>query len=425
MSFDSLGLSAELLRAVHEHGYTQPTPIQSQAIPVILEGRDILAGAQTGTGKTAGFTLPMLQRLSKNHDNTKRRVVRALVLTPTRELAAQVGESVRDYGRHLPLRSANIFGGVSINPQIATLRRGVDIVIATPGRLLDHVTQRTVDVSQLEILVLDEADRMLDMGFIHDIRRIIKLLPRQRQTLLFSATFSDEIKKLAHGLLQQPVLIEVAQRNTTAERIEQLIHPVDRDRKRELLTHLVETQNWQQVLVFTRTKHGANRLAEQLERDGIRADAIHGNKSQGARTRALQDFKTGCIRVLVATDIAARGLDIDQLPHVINFEMPNVAEDYVHRIGRTGRAGNDGLAISLVCMDEHKLLRDVEQLIKRDLPKLVIDGFEPDPKIKPEPIRKAPPPQGKPRHQAQRPKAKNDGGNHQNKPRAGGRRRAA
>ena len=425
MSFDSLGLSAELLRAVHEHGYTQPTPIQTQAIPVILDGRDILAGAQTGTGKTAGFTLPMLQHLSKNHDNAKRRVVRALVLTPTRELAAQVGESVREYGRHLPLRSANIFGGVSINPQIATLRRGVDIVIATPGRLLDHVSQRTVDLSRLEMLILDEADRMLDMGFIHDIRRIINLLPRQRQNLLFSATFSDEIKTLANGLLQQPVLIEVAQRNTTAERIEQLIHPVDRARKRELLTHLVGTQNWQQVLVFTRTKHGANRLAEQLEHDGIRADAIHGNKSQGARTRALQDFKAGRIRVLVATDIAARGLDIDQLPHVVNFDLPNVAEDYVHRIGRTGRAGNEGVAISLVCVDEHKLLRDVEQLIKRDLPKRVIDGFEPDPRIKPEPIRKAHAPQGKPRNQAQHARAKNDDGNRQNKPRAGGRRRAA
>jgi ATP-dependent RNA helicase RhlE len=425
MSFDSLGLSAELLCAVHEQGYTQPTPIQSQAIPVILEGLDILAGAQTGTGKTAGFTLPMLQRLSKNHDNAKRRVVRALVLTPTRELAAQVGESVRDYGRHLPLRSANIFGGVSINPQIATLRRGVDIVIATPGRLLDHINQRTVDLSQLEILVLDEADRMLDMGFIHDIRRIIKLLPRQRQTLLFSATFSEEIKKLANGLLQQPVLIEVAQRNTTAERIEQLIHPVDRERKRELLTHLVGTHNWQQVLVFTRTKHGANRLAEQLGRDGIRADAIHGNKSQGARTRALQDFKAGRIRVLVATDIAARGLDIDQLPHVVNFDLPNVAEDYVHRIGRTGRAGNEGVAISLVCVDEHKLLRDVERLIQRDLPKSVIDGFAPDPRIKPEPIRKARPPQGKPRQQGQHRQGKGNDGHRQNKPNSGARRRAA
>ena len=425
MSFDSLGLSAELLRAIQEHGYTQPTPIQSQAIPVILDGRDILAGAQTGTGKTAGFTLPMLQRLNATHNNAKRRVVRALVLTPTRELAAQVGESVREYGRHLPLRSANIFGGVSINPQIATLRRGVDIVIATPGRLLDHVSQRTVDLSQLEILILDEADRMLDMGFIHDIRRIINLLPKQRQNLLFSATFSDEIKKLASGLLNQPVLIEVAQRNTTAERIEQVIHPVDRDRKRELLTHLVGTQNWQQVLVFTRTKHGANRLAEQLDRDGIRADAIHGNKSQGARTRALKDFKSGQIRVLVATDIAARGLDIDQLPHVVNFEMPNVPEDYVHRIGRTGRAGNEGVAVSLVCVDELKLLRDIERVIKRDLPKIVVDGFEPDPRIKPEPIRKARPQQGKPRNQEQRRHAQNDGGNRQNKQRSGGRRRAA
>ena len=427
MSFDTLGLSAELLRAIREKGYSQPTPIQIQAIPVILEGRDILAGAQTGTGKTAGFTLPMLQRLneSKSHDSVKRNPVRALVLTPTRELAAQVGESVRVYGKHLPLKSAIVFGGVSINPQISALRKGVDILIATPGRLLDHVSQRTVDLSQIEILVLDEADRMLDMGFIHDIRRVMNLLPKQRQTLLFSATFSDEIKTLANGLLKQPTLIEVARRNTTAERIEQVIHPVDRERKRELLSHLVGSQNWQQVLVFTRTKHGANRLAEQLDRDGIRADAIHGNKSQGARTRALSDFKTGKIRVLVATDIAARGLDIDHLPHVVNFEMPNVAEDYVHRIGRTGRAGKEGVAVSLVCVDEHKLLRDIERVIKRDLPKMVIDGFEPDPRIKPEPIRKARPQQGKPRGQDQRRHTQNGNGNSHNKQRSGGRRTAA
>lgn len=427
MSFDSLGLSAELLRAIREHGYTQPTPIQTQAIPIILEGKDILAGAQTGTGKTAGFTLPMLQRLNatERHNGAKRTAVRALVLTPTRELAAQVSESVREYGKHLPLRSAVVFGGVSINPQISVLRKGVDILVATPGRLLDHVSQQTVDLSQLEILVLDEADRMLDMGFIHDIRRILKLLPKERQSLLFSATFSEEIKTLANGLLKQPTLIEVARRNTTAERIEQVIHPVDRDRKRELLAHLVGTQNWQQVLVFTRTKHGANRLAEQLDRDGIRADAIHGNKSQGARTRALSDFKTGRIRVLVATDIAARGLDIDQLPHVVNFELPNVAEDYVHRIGRTGRAGNEGVAVSLVCVDELKLLRDIERLIKRDLPKVVIDGFEPDPRIKPEPIRKPQSQQRQPRNQGQRRLDQNGNSHKQGKQRSGGRRRAA
>jgi len=428
MSFDSLGLSAELLRAIREHGYTQPTPIQTQAIPIILEGRDILAGAQTGTGKTAGFTLPMLQQLNETErrNAVKRTAVRALVLTPTRELAAQVSESVREYGKHLPLRSAVVFGGVSINPQISILRKGVDILVATPGRLLDHVSQQTVDLTQLEILVLDEADRMLDMGFIHDIRRIMKLLPKERQSLLFSATFSDEIKTLANGLLKQPVLIEVARRNTTAERIEQVIHPVDRDRKRELLAYLVGSQNWQQVLVFTRTKHGANRLAEQLGRDGIRADAIHGNKSQSARTRALADFKSGQIRVLVATDIAARGLDIDQLPHVVNFDLPNVAEDYVHRIGRTGRAGKEGVAVSLVCIDEHKLLRDIERLIKRDLPKAVINGFEPDPTIKPEPIRKPQAQRGKPHNKDQRrsQQSATAGDNHRNKQR-GGRRRAA
>ncbi len=386
MSFDSLGLSAELLRAVSEQGYSAPTPIQSQAIPVILQGRDIMAGAQTGTGKTAGFTLPLLQRLSSRAQGKGQRPIRALVLTPTRELAAQVAESVSDYGKHLPLRSAVIFGGVKINPQIDRLRRGVDILVATPGRLLDHVSQRTVDLSQVEILVLDEADRMLDMGFIHDIRKVLALLPAKRQNLLFSATFSDDIKRLAGGILHQPALIEVTPRNTTAERIAQIVHPVDRARKRELLSFLIGSQNWRQVLVFTRTKHGANRLAEQLGKDGITAAAIHGNKSQGARTRALADFKSGAVRTLVATDIAARGLDIDQLPHVVNFELPNVAEDYVHRIGRTGRAGNDGEAVSLVCVDEHKLLRDIERLIKREIPKRVVPEFEPDPSIRPEPI---------------------------------------
>jgi len=389
MSFDTLGLSAELLRAVGEQGYTEPTPIQRKAIPVILDGRDVLAGAQTGTGKTAGFTLPLLQRLSADPVRNGRRPVRALVLTPTRELAAQVGDSVKTYGRHLSLRSAVVFGGVKINPQIDRLRRGVDILVATPGRLLDHAARKTVDLSQIEILVLDEADRMLDMGFIHDIRKVLALLPANdaRQSLLFSATFSDEIKQLANRLLDRPELIEVARRNTTAEKIEQVVHPVDKDRKRELLSHLVGSRNWRQVLVFMRTKHGANRLAEQLEKDGLSAAAIHGNKSQGARTRALAGFRNGEVRVLVATDIAARGLDIDQLPQVVNFELPNVPEDYVHRIGRTGRAGNEGEAISLVCVDEHKLLRDIERLLKREIPKMVLEGYEPDPGIQAQAIQ--------------------------------------
>ncbi len=389
MSFDSLGLSAELLRAISEQGYTKPTPIQSKAIPIILEGKDVLGGAQTGTGKTAGFTLPLLQRLNQNPAANGRRPIRALVLTPTRELAAQVGASVETYGRHLPLRSSVVFGGVKINPQIAKLKQGVDILVATPGRLLDHAGQKTVDLSQVEILVLDEADRMLDMGFIHDIRKVMALMPKSstRQTLLFSATFSDEIKQLADRLLNRPELIEVARRNTTAERIAQVVHPVDKKRKQELLSYLIGFNNWRQVLVFTRTKHGANRLAKQLERDGLSAAAIHGNKSQGARTRALADFKSGEVRVLVATDIAARGLDIDQLPHVVNFELPNVPEDYVHRIGRTGRAGNEGEAVSLVCVDEHKLLRDIERLLKSDIPKVTLDGYQPDPSIKAEPIK--------------------------------------
>jgi ATP-dependent RNA helicase RhlE len=389
MSFESLGLRAELLRAVSEKGYSIPTPIQLQAIPPVLEGRDIMGGAQTGTGKTAGFTLPLLQRLMESaNPSNGRRMIRALVLTPTRELAAQVSESVEIYGKYLPLKSTVIFGGVSINPQIKTLRNGVDILVATPGRLLDHVGQKTVDLSQVEILVLDEADRMLDMGFIRDIRRVLALLPKQRQTLFFSATFSDEIKKLANDLLKSPVLVEVAQRNTASERVTQVVHPVDKGRKRELLSYLIGSNNWKQILVFTRTKHGANRLAEQLNTDGITSAAIHGNKSQGARTKALADFKTGKIRVLCATDIAARGLDIDQLPHVVNFELPNVAEDYVHRIGRTGRAGNEGEAMSLVCVDELKLLKDIERLIKRDIPKVVFDDFKPDPSIKAEPINK-------------------------------------
>jgi ATP-dependent RNA helicase RhlE len=388
MSFDTLGLSAGLLRAIGEQGYSEPTPVQRKAIPVILQGKDVLAGAQTGTGKTAGFTLPLLQRLSEKPARNGRRPVRALVLTPTRELAAQVGDSVNTYGRHLPLQSAVIFGGVKINPQIEKLRRGVDILVATPGRLLDHASQKTVDLSQIEILVLDEADRMLDMGFIHDIRKVLALLPRNgdRQNLLFSATFSSEIKQLADRLLNRPELIEVPHCHNTAGRIEQVVHPVDRHRKREMLSHMIGSQNWRQVLVFTRTKHGANRLAEQLDKDGLSAAAIHGNKSQAARTRALAEFKSGDVRILVATDIAARGLDIDQLPHVVNYELPNVPEDYVHRIGRTGRAGNEGEAVSLVCVDEHKLLRDIERLLKREIPKVVLDGYTPDPAIRAEPI---------------------------------------
>lgn len=387
MSFDTLGLRADILRAVSELGYSQPTPIQQQAIPAVLKGGDLLAGAQTGTGKTAGFTLPILQRLMDNpRTTTGKPVIRVLVLTPTRELAAQVEESITLYGKYLPLKSMVMFGGVGINPQIDKLRRGVDILVSTPGRLLDHVSQRTVDLSKVEILVLDEADRMLDMGFIRDIRKILQVLPKQRQNLLFSATFSDEIKALADGLLNKPALIEVARRNATADTVAQKIYPVDRERKRELLAKLITDHNWYQVLVFTRTKHGANRLAEQLDKQGISSMAIHGNKSQGARTKALSEFKSGKLQVLVATDIAARGIDISELPHVVNFELPNVAEDYVHRIGRTGRAGCEGEAVSLVCVDELKLLAGIEKLIKRSLPKEIVPGFEVDPRIKPEPI---------------------------------------
>jgi ATP-dependent RNA helicase RhlE len=387
MSFESLGLMAELLRAVSDKGYSAPSPIQQQAIPLVLEGRDIMGAAQTGTGKTAGFTLPLLQRLMETTKPQKgRRPIRALVLTPTRELAAQVHESVQTYGKHLPLKSTVIFGGVSINPQKQKLIKGVDILVATPGRLLDHVSQRSVDLSKIDILVLDEADRMLDMGFIRDIRKVLALLPRQKQTLLFSATFSNEIKQLANGLLTSPALVEVARENTAAESVTQVMHPVDKKRKRELLSALIGGNDWKQVLVFTRTKHGANRLSEQLNTDGITAAAIHGNKSQGARTRALADFKANKVRVLVATDIAARGIDIDQLPHVVNYELPNVAEDYVHRIGRTGRAGNEGEAMSLVCVDELKLLKDIERLIKHEIPQVMFEGYEPDPSIKAEPI---------------------------------------
>lgn len=388
MSFESLGLRTELLRAVSEKGYSTPSPIQLQAIPPILEGRDILGGAQTGTGKTAGFTLPLLHRLMLSDKKAKgSRTVRALILTPTRELAAQVAESVSTYGKYLPLKSTVIFGGVSINPQISKIRDGVDILVATPGRLLDHVSQKTIDLSQVEVLVLDEADRMLDMGFIRDIRKLLALLPKQKQTLLFSATFSNEIKRLSNDLLNSPILVEVARHNTASESVTQVVHPVDKQRKRELLSYLIGSNNWKQVLVFTRTKHGANRLAEQLNTDGITAAAIHGNKSQGARTTALANFKSGKVRVLVATDIAARGIDIDQLPHVVNYELPNVAEDYVHRIGRTGRAGNEGEAMSLVCVDELKLLSDIERLLKREIPKVIFDDYVPDPTIKAEPIQ--------------------------------------
>src|SRR4249920_896831 len=399
----------ELVRAVADEGYTSPTPVQTQAIPFILEGRDVLAGAQTGTGKTAGFTLPLLQRLAA-HGNASpspaKHPVRALIITPTRELAAQVEESVRTYGKHMPLRSTLVYGGVGINPQIDALRRGVDILVATPGRLLDHLQQKTVDLRHVEILVLDEADRMLDMGFIRDIKRILAVLPKRRQNLLFSATFSAEIKALADGLLNAPAMIEVARRNSTVEIISQKIHPVDRDRKRELLSHLIKTNNWHQVLVFTRTKHGANKLAEQLNHDGITALAIHGNKSQAARTRALAEFKVGRLQVLCATDIAARGIDIEDLPHVVNYDLPNVPEDYVHRIGRTGRAGNEGEAISLVCIDEKEFLRDIERLIKREIPVTVIAGCEPDPRAVAQPVfAKQQRGRGQPSGQGRRPSA--------------------
>ena len=357
-----------------EQGYTVPTPIQAQAIPVVLAGKDLLAAAQTGTGKTAGFTLPLLQLL---HQRGNAKTIRCLILVPTRELAAQVQESVRTYGKYKPLRSITVFGGVNINPQIQDLRRGVDIVVATPGRLLDHVQQRTIDLRHVEILVLDEADRMLDMGFIHDIRRIIGLLPRQRQNLMFSATFPEEIRKLAGTFMRDPVLVEVARRNTPAELVAQVQHPVDQSRKKDLLAHLVKENNWQQVLVFTKTKRGANRLAEALEKSGIEADAIHGNKSQPQRTRVLKRFKDNELQVLVATDIAARGIDIDELPHVVNFDLPHVPEDYVHRIGRTGRAGSSGEALSLVCFDDRPLMTAIEKLINRKVEQRVIAGFEP------------------------------------------------
>ncbi len=388
MTFTDLNLHASLLKAITDQGYTTPTPVQAQAIPFILEGRDMLAGAQTGTGKTAGFTLPLLQILNERNTPKNHRKIRALILTPTRELAAQVGESVKLYGKYLPLKSAVIFGGVGINPQITMLRNGIDILIATPGRLLDHVGQGTVDLSAVEVFVLDEADRMLDMGFIRDIRRVITILPKHRQNLMFSATYSDEIKTLANTLLRNPAEVEVARRNTSSELVTQSVILVDCKRKSALLGELIGKHKWEQVLVFTRTKHGANKLTEYLQKIGITAAAIHGNKSQAARTKALDDFKRSAVRVLVATDIAARGIDIDALPHVVNFELPNIAEDYVHRIGRTGRAGCEGEALSLVCVDEADYLRGIEKLINKKLDSRIMEGYEPDPTIKAEPIQR-------------------------------------
>ena len=374
MLFEKLGLRPEILGGIKIQGYTKPTPIQKHAIPVILKGRDILAGAQTGTGKTAAFTLPLLHLLSSS-DKPRKNAPRALVLAPTRELAAQVGESIKTYGHGLHMRTAIIFGGVGINPQIKTLQRGVDIVIGTPGRLLDLISQKVLNLSHIEFLILDEADRMLDMGFIHDIRKIIQQIPKKRQTLFFSATYSKEIKKLADTILSNPELVEVARENTAAENVDQTVYFVPKSRKRELLSHLIREGEWNQVLVFSRTRHGANRLAKQLGTDGITATAIHGDKSQRARTQALADFKACNVRVLVATDIASRGLDIDRLPHVVNYELPEVAEDYVHRIGRTGRAGCSGKAISLVMQEEVKLLRSIERLIKKNVPVTDINGF--------------------------------------------------
>ncbi|MFA8433796.1 MAG: DEAD/DEAH box helicase [Marinifilaceae bacterium] len=376
MTFTSLGLSEPLLLAVKAKGYETPSPIQARAIPAVLTGKDVLATAQTGTGKTAGFTLPLLQQL-EDAPLLKRRPVRALILTPTRELAAQVGESVTDYGKHLPLRSTVVFGGVKINPQIEKLRQGVDILVATPGRLLDLHGQGAVNLSKVEILVLDEADRMLDMGFIHDIKRVLAILPKKRQNLLFSATFSPEIRHLTNSLLRNPIHIDIARRNTAAETVNQKAYKVDRRNKAPLLIHLIKNENWQQVLVFTRTKHRANDLAKKLTRKGINAAAIHGNKSQNARTATLAGFKKGEIRVLVATDIAARGLDIEQLPQVVNFELPNVPEDYVHRIGRTGRAGASGHAVSLVSDEEVKLIKAIEKLLQKAIPNEIMEGFEP------------------------------------------------
>jgi len=392
LSFEQLGLAPELVRVVADQGYTQPTPVQRESIPHVLAGRDLLAGAQTGTGKTAAFVLPILQRLNSarpqnNQNGNGRRPIRVLVLTPTRELALQVEESVRTYGARRPVRSTAIFGGVGFDGQVNRLRQGPEIVVATPGRLLDHVGQRTIDLSRIEILVLDEADRMLDMGFINDIRKILALLPRQRQNLLFSATFSPEIRRLAADFLNEPAFVQVTPKNTAAELVRQVVIPVDRSRKRELLSQLVRSGRIYQALVFTRTKHGADRLVQQLTLDGITAVAIHGNKSQPQRVRALNDFKNNKVAILVATEVAARGLDIDALPHVVNYEMPMVASDYVHRIGRTGRAGEEGDAISLVCVDERPLLAEIERLLGHRIETEVVEGFAPDPTIRPQAIQ--------------------------------------
>jgi ATP-dependent RNA helicase RhlE len=389
MKFEELNLAAAIVKAVREQGYETPTAIQAQAIPLILEGRDLLGGAQTGTGKTAAFTLPLLHRLSMSRSAQNKfggTGIRALVLTPTRELAAQVEESIRTYGKYLQLSSTVIFGGVGMNPQISKLKKGVDILVATPGRLLDLMQQGMLDLGQVQILVLDEADRMLDMGFIHDVKKVLAAVPKEKQSLLFSATFSDEIRELAAGLLKDPQSVQVTPRNTTVQRITQVIHPVGRGKKKALLAHIINEHNWSQVLVFTRTKFGANNVAEFLEKNGISAMALHGNKSQAARTQALAGFKSGDVRALVATDIAARGIDIDDLPHVVNYEIPNVSEDYVHRIGRTGRAGNDGAAINLVCLDEEGFMQDIERFTKQDIPVQVIDGFGPEPGEQGEPI---------------------------------------
>ncbi|WP_198958827.1 DEAD/DEAH box helicase [Candidimonas nitroreducens] len=393
-SFASLGLAEPLLRAISDTGYSQPTPIQAQAIPTVMQGTDVLAAAQTGTGKTAGFTLPILHQLMQRPlAQRKPGRPRCLILTPTRELAAQVEESVRTYGKYTSMRTMVMFGGVNINPQISALRKPLDILVATPGRLLDHAQQKTVDLSGVEILVLDEADRMLDMGFIRDIRRVLALLPKQRQNLLFSATFSDEIRELSRGVLNQPVEVSVARRNTASELVSQSVVMTEQSHKRDLLSHIIRESGWHQVLVFTRTKHGANRLAEKLVKDGLSAAAIHGNKSQAARTRALSGFKDGKVAVLVATDIAARGLDIEQLPHVVNFELPNVPEDYVHRIGRTGRAGSEGAALSLVDSSEIKLLNAIEKLIRKPIERSTVAGWSPSMvKADPTPERREPQP---------------------------------
>ena len=378
MTFEQLGLTEELLKAVTEQSYITPTPVQQKAIPLILEGRDVLAGAQTGTGKTASFTLPLLQHLAENSDpHQKPRRVRALILVPTRELAAQVHESVITYGKFLPLHVEAVVGGASIGVQTRNLRRGCDIVVATPGRLIDHIQQRNINLSNVEILVLDEADRMLDMGFMPDVRQIMSLLPKQRQSLLFSATVPNTIKSLAASVLNNPVEVEVAKQNATADNVSERIYGINREYKRELLSYLIGSNNWQQVLVFVRTKHGADRLEKQLIEDGIRTVALHGDKTQGARNKALEYFKTGKVSVLVATDIAARGLDIDELPHVVNFDLPQVPEDYIHRIGRTGRAGSSGVALSLVCPEEAWMLVEIEKLLKRQIPRVADTGYEP------------------------------------------------